>query len=317
MTIRPIVAAWLVLQIAVSCNNATKPETADYIEMFTPEFNVPQGEELQHNYFMDFPSEEPVYINRIHLFMNEGSHHFNVYRLLGEDPTYADGGFESSFDTRFFNPPWQLIIDNQSGDIDWSLPAGVAFRIEAHEKLNLQLHYTNTQTQPTPANAQGTVRWYTVEQEEIEQEAAAFFAWNPNVLIPPHSEASFTKTCIMPQTIHLMALTGHFHSRGKEFRVWTCNAQQEKGELIFESTTWDEPPFVALDPPVTISEGEGIIYTCTYDNPTDVAIPFGGHNITEEHSNVFAFFYPRTSQGNINFIGADTVEVGVYADSEE
>lgn len=43
-----------------------------------------------------------------------------------------------------------------------------------------------------------------------------------------------------------------------------------------------------------------------------MTIPFGGHNIIEEHSNVFAFFYPDWD-GNINFIGADSVEVGVFA----
>jgi hypothetical protein len=288
------------------------PVDPGYIEMRTPDFSVPQGEEVQHNYFMKFPSDVPVLVNRVHLFMNEGSHHFNIYKSPPDGEQHPDGTLEVGFDTRFFEPPWQLVIDNQAGDIDWTLPAGVAFRLEPREQLNLQLHYTNTATQPTPGVARGTVRWYKAPPGSVEYEAGAIFAWNPNVLLPPHTEASFSKRCVMPQDIWLMALTGHFHSRGKKFRVWKTNTEGEREDLIFESRSWDEPPFAAYDPPVLILEGEGLIYTCDYVNDTDMTIRFGGHNIVEEHSNVFAFFYPNRN-GNINFIGADSVEVGVVA----
>src|SRR2546425_367796 len=106
---------------------APEPEPA-YIEMRTPAFPVPRGEEVQSNFFMKFPSDVPVLVNRLHLFMNKGSHHFNIYKSPADGPQYPEGQVEVGFSTRFFDSPWQLVVENQTGENDWTLPAGVAFR---------------------------------------------------------------------------------------------------------------------------------------------------------------------------------------------
>jgi len=291
------------------------PQPTGYIEMKTPQFSVPLGSEVQKNFYMVLPSDEAVYVHRVHLFMTEGSHHFNVYKLPKESgEPFTEGDIESNFSGRFFEPPWQLVIDNQSGDIDWTLPEGVAFKLEAHEQLNLQLHYTNTIVQETPGVGEGTIRWYTVPEESVTAYGGALFAWNPNIVLLPNSSASFTKRCIVPQTINLMAMTGHFHSRGKSFKVWKVDAAGARvGAEIFTNTTWAEPPFADYSAqPIRIEAGEGIEYTCEYVNDTADTISFGPHNIYQEHSNIFSFFFPNVN-GNINFLGSDSVEVGVLA----
>src|SRR6185503_13391500 len=49
-----------------------------------PSFEVPAGHEEQSCYFMSFPDihgGQDVFINRIRLAMNVGSHHMNIFRV--------------------------------------------------------------------------------------------------------------------------------------------------------------------------------------------------------------------------------------------
>ena len=103
----------------------------------------------------------------------------------------------------------------------------------------------------------------------------------------------------MPQDITLVALSGHFHSRGTGFTISVADDQGEAGEQIYSSPAWDNPPFKTFnDDPVTIPAHGGLSYTCDFENNEPYDIVFGPHVEYEEHCNLFAFYYPRiTDQG--------------------
>src|SRR5687768_13502702 len=67
-------------------------------QMATGTFEVPQGEEIQDCYFFEVPFDTDVFVNRITLAHNEGSHHMNVFRvrtianLNGEPGDVVKGG---------------------------------------------------------------------------------------------------------------------------------------------------------------------------------------------------------------------------------
>src|SRR5688572_20326880 len=42
---------------------------------------VPPGNEVQNCYFFEVPFDRPVYVSRITLAQNAGSHHMNVFRM--------------------------------------------------------------------------------------------------------------------------------------------------------------------------------------------------------------------------------------------
>jgi len=67
---------------------------------------------------------------------------------------------------------------------------------------------------------------------------------------------------------------------------------------IYLSENWDDPPFVTYsDGQVKIPPGWGIIYRATYVNNTNQTIRFGPHVETEEHGNIFIYFYPGPEDG--------------------
>jgi hypothetical protein len=69
------------------------------------------------------------------------------------------------------------------------------------------------------------------------------------------------------------------------------------GENLYKSNNWDEPPFKRFDVPVDLKNGEQLSYTSTFVNNTELVIKFGPHVETQEHSNLFMYFYPGPANG--------------------
>lgn len=108
----------------------------------TGTFEVPQGEEIQDCYFFQVPGDKPVFVNRITLAQNEGTHHMNVFRvktvkgLSGKHGEVVKGG-ECWKSVNWSD--WPLVTNSQSGGAteDWNLPDRVGLKIEPGEMLML------------------------------------------------------------------------------------------------------------------------------------------------------------------------------------
>jgi hypothetical protein len=93
----------------------------------------------------------------------------------------------------------------------------------------------------------------------------------------------------------VIAMTGHFHSRGKAFEIDRYDGA--KGERLYRSDNWDEPSFQRYEPPIELKAGQKLLYTSTFVNDSDQTITFGPHVENQEHSNLFMYFYPGPDSG--------------------
>jgi hypothetical protein len=120
--------------------------------------------------------------------------------------------------------------------------------------------------------------------------AGAFFGQDRDVKVPPHSEAVATTRCVFPHPVKLLALTGHYHFRGKEFttNVWDG---QTTGEQLYKFDGYTEPVFQRFSGKFQ-PEVPGLEWTCQYENDTDQEFTFGPFTDKNEHCNLFAFYYP-------------------------
>jgi hypothetical protein len=270
-----------------------KPEHG--VQIGTPEFAVPSGQERQWCYYFKLPSDVDLDVVRFQIRFLSGSHHMNLFQTDKDIPDHDEDCFAAM---PFTNPKRQdgvdLVIGSQRESMDWTLPPGVAFKLKAHRQLVLQTHYVNAGTQKTPSGF-GKVLINLVSEPDptrITAHMGTMFANNVNVHIPPRETRSFSTTCGLPKPVKLVALTGHFHSRGKIFSVNLAPNGADPTEEIYRSRAWDEPPFKVLATPVDIPAGGGLYYTCDYQNASDLDIKFGPRVDTDEHCNLFAYFYP-------------------------
>jgi hypothetical protein len=268
---------------------------------------VPPGEEVQNCYFFEVPFDRPVFVNRITLAQNAGSHHLNVFRMktikaLDGAPGQTVQGGECWKSPNWSD--WPIIANSQNTGVeDWNLPEGVALKFEPREKIMLQSHYVNATTQKTPSDGKVVVNFHGLPEGSEAMELGTVFATNQQIEICPGTDRSFSATCGLSTdaAVTVVAASGHFHSRGKRFTMDTFSSLTGEGEQFYESRSWDEPPFLKnLD--VKIPALDGIRWTCEFsvrndecgDPNNNCCFTFGGFVEYQEHCNAFVYYYPKT-----------------------
>jgi hypothetical protein len=276
-------------------------------------FEVPAGTEVQACHFFAIPGnpDEDVWVNRVTVAQNEGSHHMNIFRVKTVTGLSGKPG-EVVTNGQCFGPStnwadWPLIVNSQSGQVDWTLPTEVAHRFKGGELVMLQTHYVNATTQKSPIGGKVFVNFWT-RKTPPANELGTLFATNQNIRVCPGDvNKTFEKKCTFPsQGVRIVGANGHFHSRGVEFGIAPVDAMGTVGTRFYTSNSWDEPPMAyGLD--VAVPAGGGIGWTCSFDylcpagqetcgDPMqNNCITFGGMVDLQEHCNAFVYYWPKVA----------------------
>ena len=99
---------------------------------------------------------------------------------------------------------------------------------------------------------------------------------------------------MFPRPVKLLALTGHYHFRGKEFtaNVWDGHTT---GDELYRFQGYTEPIFQRYTGKFQ-PEVPGLEWTCRYENDTDQDYTFGPFTDRNEHCNLFGFYYPSVGE---------------------
>jgi hypothetical protein len=279
-----------------------------------PPFAVESGKEVQACYFLKIPgaSTDEFWVDRYELAQTTGSHHMNIFRVNtlknlkpnADDAPVVNG--ECFVSSNWSD--WPLVVNTQQdGVVDWKLPTDVGAKFKGGELLMLQTHWVNATTQKTPAMAQVVANFHSPAQKPAN-ELATMFVTNQNIRICPGDVGkSFTKSCTFPSTgVNIVAANGHFHSRGSKFEISPVDSMGNiSGATFYTSTSWDDPP-MSRDINVSLPQGGGIQWKCTFDaplgscgNPDDMCcFKFGGQVETSEHCNAFVYYWPKAVDVN-------------------
>jgi hypothetical protein len=313
------------------------------IQMKIDAFDVPADTELQGNFYFSLPSDVPFTIGRIEIAMNEGTHHMNCFVTplqwpidSGLDRIMAmrkdDGSIENQ--KIKFQPEWNasivwnqsdMMVEAQKSYLNWILPKTpdgkqTVVVLPARQRMIIELHYVNKtladgSQQSTPSRKGKVIinLWKATTSNVVP--SSMMVAKKTAIKIQPHSSPTFYKDCRftpsqLADTIYILGMTGHFHSRGKSFRVDKMRDSVDingnpTGAVItvqygiYQNANWSEPPFTSYDPPIMLDRkrGEFIRYTTEYVNNTDYTFNFGPHVATDEHCNLFSWFVPAYNGG--------------------
>jgi hypothetical protein len=309
-----------------------------------PEFDVPSGQEVQDCYFFKMPdlkNGQDMWFSEFKTAINSGSHHMNLFRvktIVKLDPTMGDaiklgtldatvvhGGMPGPMMSECWKSAnwadWPLIVNSQNSQAsnpytDWKLPDGVASRVSPGEMLMLQTHYVNATTQKTPTKGRVGVNLYTFAGTGAPMELGSLFSTQQSIRVcQSNPTPKYSGTCKFAKTdgLTIVATNGHFHSRGKEFDVYTWDGMSTDtppdASKYYTSLAWDDPPMMTgLNQKVP--SGGGIYWTCSYQwempavgcdavnardkqMANDCCYTFGPIVETSEHCNVFAYYYPK------------------------
>ncbi|MCS6804819.1 MAG: hypothetical protein RMM98_08895 [Acidobacteriota bacterium] len=299
-------------------------------QVVVPPFHVER--EVQRNYYFTLPNTEEMRVTRFEMLYPPGSHHLNFFAYQGGLPNGPppDGTFEEGFNpVPFAN--WALRAGNQRIHMIWDLPPGVAFKFDPLQKVLAQIHFVNTGPQTAPIGGMAVINLHAAyDPSTAPITMGTMFGQNNRLVLPPRSTTMWDFGVTfdffgIEEPVKIAAATGHFHWRGKTFeiRLWDGRNKDAVGapvgcngcvqgqntsstefdrmgiqNRIYYSDNWDDPPFVTYnDREIVVPPGWGIVYRATYVNNTNRTIFFGPQVETQEHGNVFIYFYPGPDDG--------------------
>ena len=254
---------------------------------------VPAGKEETGCHFLKLPSDVDFDVNRIQVAVTGGSHHIHLYRAYDKTLDLPDHYEVCNAAVDF--DKWELVVPVQLRHVDWELPAGVAFRFHAGEQLLVQTHFVNVGSLETKGDGKAIMNLQEAEPGTITDHAGTIFGQDKDVFSPAHSDTTTAGAeCVFPKPLMLIAETGHYHFRGRQFINYRWDAGV-RGEVIYQYAGYLDPPFTIHDPALLFEAGQGLQWVCEFVNNTDTDYPFGPFTDTNEHCNWFGIYYPTDS----------------------
>ena len=244
-------------------------------------FSLAPGEEKYVCQDFANPFDGDASISQWQSHLTPGAHHLIVFYKTGAQ----NGSLESCSGNEFAAGPY----GSQRLDDSLAYPSGVAASVPAGTGLRIQAHFLNATQQTMQPEVKLSMKR---TDSSLVQPAAVLFMSNLDVHVDAGAMgAAVAKTCTLPWDVKLIQASGHMHKHGTSFVVRTAS------KMLFQSDQWQDVAPALFDPPLALSAGTDIQFTCTYDNPGADPLVYGESAQTNEMCIFTAQFYPAPFGG--------------------
>jgi hypothetical protein len=289
-------------------SNETRYTPAPFEALAVPEsgyqfhiepFTVGPGMDREIFIYEKLDNPEPIYVNRVEIAMQSGSHHFLIYQFNNELSSFLyplDGATRDVYDASgnylesvlFHLQFHDFVTGTQWPKMDYHYPEGVAFKIPADFGFDLNSHYVNKGTEDIEGEVYANL--YTVPESEVVHVAKLLDINNDDIYIPANTlQHKVVYDFIAEEEMNVFQLFSHAHGNMTEFRVYATGGEND-GELVYITYDWEHPPIKEFDPPLVLESGQGFRLETTYDNPGSTSLQFGLRS-TDEMMILFGAYY--------------------------
>jgi len=305
-----LVRSWIALGAAPSVVGDIRlpvPERGEQI-VIEP-FRVPITTESGRNYYFKLKTTTSLWVDRIEILSPPGCDTVNIFS--GDARPFEDGFFEDFFRVVSFSN-WTLRASSQGGRLDWKLPPDVAIKFNAREQLLIQIHFANVGPQLSPVGGCAVINFHATDLPHNWKPLGSLFIQNRSLVVREQQTVSLDTGISFDKfdynvPVTVAAVTGHFHWRGKSFevRLWDGLARKADGtpalgefdrmgpeNTIYRTEDWRDGLFKTFDAGREIPSGWGVVYRATYENTSFNLYCNGPRSETQEHSDMFLYFYP-------------------------
>jgi hypothetical protein len=241
----------------------------DTVLTMTP-FTVMPGQEVFKCQYFKNPFGKDVDIQTFETHMSTGSHHLFLFLSTSN----ADAPLADCSGLEFHS----VAFASQRPDDSTTYPDTVGMQIPATQGFEINAHYINATNQPIQAVV--TAKMHVAPDGSVTQHAGTFVLNNIGIRVPPGGPTDHTAHCTLPFDANVMFATSHMHTRGTHFVASVAGTQ------VFQTDQWADPMPAKFTPPMPITSGTNISWTCTYTNETNQTLSFGDSAV----SNVMCIF---------------------------
>ena len=234
--------------------------------------DVPSGAEAHRCVVVELPNTEPVWASEFHATLTNGSHHMIVDRRDAK----VDLITEAELCSPSTGADTTRLMIAQQHDTQLKLPENVAFKLDAKQRIYLQMHYVNTTDKPLALK--GNIELTLLAKDKTPIEAKSVFTGSTSIMLPAHQagESKYFQTLPADPAWNVFAMTSHTHKLGVHStieRVAAADAPETKP--LHESHDRAEPPLSVFEKPLVFDGKDGLRLTCRYMNTTDRDVHFG------------------------------------------
>lgn len=272
------------------------PPPASGIQLHLGPFPVwpAQINDREFLYFLPYATQRNLYVNRYHIRYRPGSHHMIVYNYpVGTGSpvpnVYRDirdslGNLQPAFFELGNLFPFRFFVGTQTPEVDYRFPAGVALELPRGSGFDLNVHSVNRTT--SSRDGEVYVNLHTVDSSAVVNIATPRNFQNTSIFLPPFQTTVINRAFRFPQNTNIIQMWAHAHQRMVEFRVIGVGGAHH-GELLYYTNDWEHPALLSLTTPLRFLEGDSILLSTTYHNPTSQPIYYGLRSTDEMQ---FLFF---------------------------
>ena len=268
------------------------PAAGTGFQMKIDPFDIPANFEREVFIRKNTPNTGTVYVNRIQLRGMSNSHHLVVYNFRSALQLPTENVLR---DLR--NPNGTINGENIQNHIymgggsdvnnDFSLPTGVALKIDPATPLDLNAHYFNKTSYTL--KGENYINFYTIPAGSVQNVAKTLDLNNLEISIPAGQRKTITKTFTFNQLTRVVMLTSHFHKLGEKFVIKIAGGPRN-GEIVYTNTDWEHPAYTSYATPIVLQAGEGLTSEVTYFNNTTKTVNFGLTS-EDEMNIIFGYYY--------------------------
>jgi hypothetical protein len=259
----------------------TDADIAYSVTLTMDPFMVPAGQEIfMCQTFANPFKGQQADIKTYDLNMAQGSHHmFLFYQSSATNSgvaTCPQGGLTFA--------PFTFSAQNQKATQTY--PQGIGATIPTSIGFVLNVHYINSGSKPIQGSVQITMS--IAKPGIITQHAGVLFLNQISLSVPAGTQPyTATRSYKLPQDVYILTSGSHMHQRATNFVASTST-----GTTLFQTTQWAEPPPQAYSPPLHLTSGTTVTWSCTYVNDTGATLSFGEFAATNVMCISVSSFYP-------------------------
>jgi hypothetical protein len=262
-------------------------------------FTVAPGGEVFYCQNFANPWGKQVDIKTYSLDMGVGSHHMFAFYASnatnGALATCPNGGL--TFGAFTFSAQSPTATVTYPDTVGATLPSGTGFQ--------MMVHYLNTTSATITSSVKLTM--YIAKPNVVTNHAGSLFLNQATMTVPAtgctcpatsstctvQAQCESTSSYTLTQDVYILTADSHMHKYATNFVATTST-----GVTLFTTQEWQEPPPEVYSPPLHLTSGTTITWTCTDVNTTGQELTFGESAETNVMCISSNIFYPVTDVTN-------------------
>ncbi len=158
-------------------------------------------------------------------------------------------------------------------------------------------HVINASAAPITVGGKFTL--HVTGAKEIPHPTQALSCQTTDITLPAQAATDVTATCLAPFDLDVVSMSSHAHQDLVSFETRMYDGTQTLPSVLYTSTQWESPAVEQLTTPLHLKAGQGLTFTCHFDNQTGSSIGFGLTATSEMCAAMAAYAYPVTQTGKV------------------